>query len=482
MTGTIFKARQGGTGFAPSTSLSHRTLTVSEDGSDFEAKIAVPTYTTTERNALTNVPENLIIYNSTSTSFQQYQSSSWVNIGGGGGGGGSVAWGDITGTLSNQTDLQNALNAKQNIPIGTIIRGMAEGGNTPYTNEGFVECGSVLDQSSYPDLFDAVGLLKTCGTSFETKGRPISSGWTALETNGAGNLYAGFQAGNAYSSTDLISWTSRISATASSMNGSAYGAGRFVAGGAGGAIQYSTNAISWETVSPSVTSSAINDMVYAGGQFVAVGAGGLVLTSANGISWTPRGSGTSTAINKIRYGNGLYLATLNSTAGLITSTNAISWSLNTGAASMFLGNNTNSTCNYIGGRYIMFGNAGLYLTSTNLVTWEPGYLQAAGQINLGLSYVSRGILYLPVATGSIYTTTDAINWKRVAGIGLVNTACVDDTNIVLGINIGYIQAASNAEYSYNTATQFITPNPSTVLDNDTISQAIGNPKYFIKAT
>lgn len=32
----------------------------------------------------------------------------------GGSGGGASAWGDITGTLSNQTDLQNALNAKQN--------------------------------------------------------------------------------------------------------------------------------------------------------------------------------------------------------------------------------------------------------------------------------------------------------------------------------------------------------------------------------
>lgn len=31
----------------------------------------------------------------------------------GGGGGGDAVWGDITGTLSNQTDLQNALNAKQ---------------------------------------------------------------------------------------------------------------------------------------------------------------------------------------------------------------------------------------------------------------------------------------------------------------------------------------------------------------------------------
>lgn len=33
--------------------------------------------------------------------------------------GGSIAWGDLTGTLSDQTDLQTALNAKQNTPTGT---------------------------------------------------------------------------------------------------------------------------------------------------------------------------------------------------------------------------------------------------------------------------------------------------------------------------------------------------------------------------
>ena len=36
-----------------------------------------------------------------------------------GGGGGATAWGAITGTLSNQTDLQSALNAKQNILVNT---------------------------------------------------------------------------------------------------------------------------------------------------------------------------------------------------------------------------------------------------------------------------------------------------------------------------------------------------------------------------
>ena len=42
------------------------------------------------------------------------------SIGGGGGGGGDAVWGDISGTLSNQTDLQNALNGKANIVDGEI--------------------------------------------------------------------------------------------------------------------------------------------------------------------------------------------------------------------------------------------------------------------------------------------------------------------------------------------------------------------------
>ena len=40
--------------------------------------------------------------------------------------GGPVSWGSITGTLSSQTDLQNALNAKFDNPTGTTsqyIRG-----------------------------------------------------------------------------------------------------------------------------------------------------------------------------------------------------------------------------------------------------------------------------------------------------------------------------------------------------------------------
>jgi hypothetical protein len=58
-----------------------------------------------------------------------------VNIPGGGGGGGT--WGSITGTLSNQTDLQTALNAKQNTITngnGTTVNGSAVDLGGPLTN------------------------------------------------------------------------------------------------------------------------------------------------------------------------------------------------------------------------------------------------------------------------------------------------------------------------------------------------------------
>lgn len=46
--------------------------------------------------------------------------ANWSGQSGGGGGGGSSAWGGITGTLSDQTDLQSALNLKANLASPTF--------------------------------------------------------------------------------------------------------------------------------------------------------------------------------------------------------------------------------------------------------------------------------------------------------------------------------------------------------------------------
>lgn len=72
-----------------------------------EKYIKVPRVTTTERNALT-AANAMLVYDTTLNKFYFYENGAWINVGGGGG-----SWGSITGTLSSQTDLQNALNAKE---------------------------------------------------------------------------------------------------------------------------------------------------------------------------------------------------------------------------------------------------------------------------------------------------------------------------------------------------------------------------------
>lgn len=71
--------------------------------------IVIPKATTVERLALTAV-NGMLVYDTTLNAFYKYENGAWGAFGGGGG-----VWGSITGTLSNQTDLQTALNGKLDI-------------------------------------------------------------------------------------------------------------------------------------------------------------------------------------------------------------------------------------------------------------------------------------------------------------------------------------------------------------------------------
>lgn len=69
-----------------------------------------------------------------------------------GGGGGSVAWGSITGTLSNQTDLQTALNGK--VDENSSITGATKTKIT-YDSKGLVTAGADLSAGDIPSGIDA---------------------------------------------------------------------------------------------------------------------------------------------------------------------------------------------------------------------------------------------------------------------------------------------------------------------------------------
>ena len=104
----------------------------------------------------------------------------------------SVAWGGITGTLADQTDLNNALKAL--VPTGTVF--VFAGVTLP---TGFLLCdGSAVSRTTYADLFAAIGTTYGAGDGSTTFNVPsivnrvpmyrVYSTPDALGTTNAGKL------------------------------------------------------------------------------------------------------------------------------------------------------------------------------------------------------------------------------------------------------------------------------------------------------
>jgi len=112
-----------------------------------------------------------VTYNVTDVYVTQDVSPVYINVSYSGGSGGAAVWGGITGTLSNQTDLQNALNSKYNNPTGTTsqyLRGDGSLATFPAIPSGTVQ---------------SVGL--TMPSAFSVANSPITSSGT-LAVTGAG--------------------------------------------------------------------------------------------------------------------------------------------------------------------------------------------------------------------------------------------------------------------------------------------------------
>ncbi len=115
----------------------------------------------------------------------------------------SLPWGSITGTLSNQVDLQNALNAKFNLAdwYATTTNGLAEGANNLYFTNA--RARSALS-GTYPILYNSgTGGISTVATSsLSLTTASFSSPNVSQWTNDAGYVSSSF------STTSAAYWQS----------------------------------------------------------------------------------------------------------------------------------------------------------------------------------------------------------------------------------------------------------------------------------
>ncbi|GHV78682.1 hypothetical protein AGMMS49944_04730 [Spirochaetia bacterium] len=231
------------------------------------------------------------------------------------------------------------------------------------------------------------GSKTSAATATVTNTQDFEFVWTAAATNtnigitiqgiayGNGKFVAVGANGKMAYSTNGTTWTV-ISDTAFTryynIEGITYGGDKFVAVGIYGEMAYSTNGITWTAISHSTftvpSNNSINSIAYGGGKFVAVGDAGQMAYSTDGITWTAVSD--STFINDlpvygIAYGNGKFVAVGNG-GQMAYSTNGITWTAVSDTT--FMGYNIPSIA-YGDGKFVAVGYGGKMAYSTNGITW-----------------------------------------------------------------------------------------------------------------
>jgi hypothetical protein len=215
-----------------------------------------------------------------------------------------------------------------------------------------------------------------------------------------------------FTSTDLITWTQRLTGAVSTISDFAWnGTNLYMAQANSGHVYTSADAITW-TLRGSNASTASCATTFGAGLFVtAVNTGGAgstgYYTSTDGVTWTGRTATTTTLRYSIAFGNSIFVG-VGGNSVIESSPDGITWTsrLNLGAGA-FQG------VAYLNGKFWVWGYNGTVPTvysSTNGTTWtlltNPAGFVASGSLPpLGMAY-GNSTLSIVSPTGRVFTSTD----------------------------------------------------------------------------
>jgi len=215
--------------------------------------------------------------------------------------------------------------------------------------------------------------------------------------------------------------------------GMVYGNGMFV--GAFSIIQYSTDGITWQTVSGSYS---ISHLTFGNNKFVGVGFAsvgspgvptGFAATSSDGINWTARTPASNNWWQAVAFGNGLFVAVARTGTGnrIMTSPDGITWtSRNSGIDPNF------SDVAYGNGIWVAISSTspgGTTFTSIDGITWT----ERATAFGNETVFFANG----KFVTGTHYST-DGLNWT--SAINVFNALAIAYGN---GYYVGVISSGTN---------------------------------------
>ncbi len=138
-----------------------------------------------------------------------------------------------------------------------------------------------------------------------------------------------------------------------------------------------------------------------GSTFIAVGPGGALYSSANAITWAALASGVATNLNAVQYVSTKFVV-VGDAGVVLTSTDSVKWTPAT-----ITGNNLYALA-FNGSHMVAVGANGVILTSDDAVAWT---LQNSGTSEDLYGTIFANGLYVAVgAQGTVLTSTDGVTW------------------------------------------------------------------------
>lgn len=352
-------------------------------------------------------------------------------------------------------------------PIGSM-QYFANSAGDAYLGANWLQCdGSSVSQATYATLYTRLGLISDSQKATYTSVSNLPA--TTNSIIFANSLYVAVGASGAIStSTDLITWTTRTSGTASNLNCITYGNGLYLAAGVTSALINSTDGITWSALTYGATTTIIA-LGYGNGKYLASNNTGLMRTSTDTITWGAVTANAGVGMTSINYGNGVYVWTTgSSTTAIGYSTDAVTWTaLTISTPTSGIANAIFYNSLFIA--YVAQANldATVILYSTDGIKWlSSAFAYAYGPTtnNKGV-FVSGSKVYLLLnyqttsnsANRFIGTSTDGFNFNTYAtpttSISFNVIAATANNILVAGASTQYYAAL----YTYNTATNFILP-------------------------
>jgi photosystem II stability/assembly factor-like uncharacterized protein len=221
--------------------------------------------------------------------------------------------------------------------------------------------------------------------------------------------------GAIFTSPDGNTWTSWP--LGNNLKGVAYGGNRFVAVGSRGTILTSSDGISWNP-SDSKTQRTLLGVTHANGRFVIVGERGTILTSSDGAAWKQQASKTTQNLHGVAFGKGVYVA--------------------------------------VGERIILYSrDASSWAPAKLNPIWESAYFRGVAFGNG--RFVAVGDL------GSIYTSTDGINWNLQLDTGKRFFAVTYGNNRFMAVGLAIFSSSDGLKWTDLTSKAFSTFYTPTML-------------------